>query len=278
MQKQSVLIIGASDLGTACSLRLFHAGLQVIILEKDCPLDIYHSRSFSSTVYSGFKSINNIKAKTYARALEEDILKANSDISDFIKFTTLNREIPVITETDKSFLKKIKLNYIIVCDLVLFENIKNNLPENIKIIGFNTEIDTKNFSYTICNAGSYFGRAFYAFNELSSSETKVHLNKKDIFKQIKAPLEGVFKSSKSIDDLIHEKEEIGKINDIPILSPELGRISGILNSGVIIPAGTVFVEINTSHSGQSGYVLSRDSFCLAGAVLEVILYDFQLLD
>lgn len=278
MQKLSVLIIGSSDLGTACALRLFRAGFHVVILEKDYPLDIYHSRSFSSTVYSGFKSINNIKAKTYAQILEEDMLKPNLTITDFIKFTTLNREIPVITEKDKTFLKKIKLNYIVVCDLVLFKNIKDNLPEDIRIIGFDAEINTKNFTYTICNIGAYFGRVLYAFNELSSSEIKVHLYKKNIYEQIKTPLEGVFQSSKSIDDLIHKKEEIGKINNIPILSPELGRINGILNSGVIIPAGTVFVEIDTSHSGQSGYVLSRDSFCLAGALLEVILYDIQLLD
>ena len=278
MQKQSALIIGASDLGTACALRLFHTGVQVVILEKDCPLDIYHSRSFSNAIFSGFKTIENITAKTYAQVLEEDSLKPNSNISDFIKFTILNREIPVMVETDKSYLKQLEVDYSIVCNPVLFENIKNDLPEEIKVIGFGKEFNTDNITYTICNAGQQFGRVLYAYNELSNSESKIILNKKDISEQIKAPLEGVFQSSKSVNDLIHEKEEIGRINDIPILSPALGRITGILNSGVIIPVGTVFVEIDTSHSGQSGHVLSRDSFCLAGAVLEAILYDVKLLN
>lgn len=276
MSNPTVLIAGVSDLGTACALRLFQTGLHIIIIEKDCPLDIYHSRSFSSTVFSGSITIDNIKTKTYAQALDEDTLKPDSDVFNFIQFTTLNREIPVLLESDSSYLRQTQIDYCILCETSLYENIKNNLPEECKIIGFAEEINMEKYAYSICNSGPHFGRVLYTNSELLSTESHIIQNEKEIYHQIKAPIEGVFQSSKSIDDLIHEKEEIGKIGDIPILSPALGRISGILNSGIIIPAGSVFVEIDTSHSGLSGHFLSRNSFCLAGAVLEAIMYDINI--
>jgi xanthine dehydrogenase accessory factor len=271
----TVLILGASDLGTACALRLFQAGLHIIILEKDCPLDIYHSRSFSNAIFSGYKTIENIKAKTYAQALDEDIVNPDSDISNFIQFTVLNREIPVLLESDSSYLKQTMIEYCIVCETSLYENIKNDLPENIKILGFAEEINMNKYTYTICNSRLHYGRVLYANSELLSVESHIIKNEKELYHQIKAPVEGVFQSIKSVDDLIHEKDEIGRIGDIPILSPVLGRISGILNSGIIIPAGSVFAELDTSHSGMSGHVLTMSSFCLAGAILEAIMYDIN---
>lgn len=276
MQKRSALLVGASELGTACVLRLFRAGIQILILEKDSPLDIYHSRSFSSAAFSGMKSIENIVAKTFAKSLDEGNIKTDSNIIDFIKFSLQNREIPMILESDASYLSQLVIDYIIICNLSLYETVRGQLSADSVSIGFEKEIDSDNYNYTICNTGPHFGRVLYAFDEPHGPDDNFTIKKKDKFEQVKAPLEGVFQSSKTINELVHEKEEIGKINEIPILSPVLGRINGILNSGVIIPAGAVFVEIDTSHSGFSAHVLSKDSICLSGAVLEGIMYDIRL--
>ena len=271
-----IVIIGASDLGTACALKLMRAGLDVIILENNLPLDIYHSRSFSSAVFSGIKSIENITARTFAHVMDEGAMNPHSNLPEFIDYTILNRNIPVILETDKSYLRQLSIDFTIACDDDLFEQVRNYLPEGSMTLGFNKENNPGDFSYTICDEGAYLGRVLYPFIERTDAISKASFINKQNFERIKAPIEGVFQSSKLVDELIHEKEEIGKINEIPILSPELGRISGILNSGIIVPAGRVFVEIDTSHSGQSGNLLSRNSLCLAGAVLEALLYDHSL--
>lgn len=276
MQKFKALIVGASELGTACALRLVRAGIQIVLLEKDSPLDIYHSRSFSGAVFSGSKSIENLNVKTFSKALDDDVLDTNSTILDFIQFSLQNREVPIVMETDAPHLRQLPIDFTVVCSSNLYANVKEKISENSKVIGFDEVLNSAKYAYTICNAGSHFGRVIYPFYEMAGSIEKKPIHKKDIYERVKAPLEGVFQSSKSINDLIHEKEEIGKINDIPILSPALGRISGILNSGAIVPAGSVFVEIDISLSGQSAHVLSKDSFCLAGAVLEAILYNIQL--
>jgi hypothetical protein len=87
-----------------------------------------------------------------------------------------------------------------------------------------------------------------------------------------APLEGVFISHNTIGDKIAEREEVGSINEIPILAPRNGLLSGLLHSGhfvkshqplfEIIPAGT---RIDLSKQ------TSVHCLAIAGGILEAIL-------
>ena len=81
---------------------------------------------------------------------------------------------------------------------------------------------------------------------------------------------------KHINDHVQEKEELARINNIPILAPESGRLVGILNSGILVPGGTDFAEIAPFHSCAYGHLIPTDAWAIAGAVLEVILYDMNL--
>jgi len=93
---------------------------------------------------------------------------------------------------------------------------------------------------------------------------------------VRAPLEGVFTTNCMLDGWIHEKQELGRINDIPILSPLSGKITGLLNSGLIIPGGTAFAEVCPATKSISAKRISVQSYAMAGGVLEAILYDIQL--
>jgi len=276
VRKIQALIIGASDLGTACALRLAHAGIQIVLIENDCPLDIYQSRSFSGAVFSGSKTIEGVTAGTIAKSIAGDNLAKNANVEEFITYTLKNREIPLVQASDSGYLKTFSIDYIIVTDETLYKNISIHLYDNSTSVGFDTDADSRKYIYTICNAIFYFGRVIYPHIGPAPLPEKRARHVMDSYEKIKSPIEGVFQSVKSVNDSIHEKEEIAKINEIPILSPVNGRISGILNSGVIVPAGAEFVEIDKSYSGIPGNVISKDSMCLAGAVLEAILYDQNL--
>ena len=118
---------------------------------------------------------------------------------------------------------QLSVDYSIVCDSVLYDNIREYLNENSVSIGFEKEIDSDNYAYTICNAGTHFGRILYAFAEPSISADKNVFHTKDNFERVKAPLEGVFQSSKAINELIHEKEEICKKPGSPFIYYVWGR-------------------------------------------------------
>jgi len=272
----NILIIGSSDIGTACALRLFRSGFGIILLEYGQPLDLHHHRTFSSAAYSGRKTIDEITARTAAGAMDSGLTEPDSDFKDFIRFQLKNREIPFITPQSKCKLNGLNCNYTIITDQGIYSAAKEFVPDGSKLIGFNDFDEEIGLDFLISCDPGYFGRVIYPSLKDTFTEEKKDKKEDEWPYLIRAPLEGVFVSSHSLSDRIFEKDEIGKIADIPILSPVSGRISGLLNSGIFVKAKTEFVEITALSSKNKDRTIPRSAFALAGGILEAILYDQRL--
>ena len=58
-----ILVRGGGDLASGVALRLFRAGLEVVITELDQPLTVRRSVAFSEAVYKREVSVEGINAK-----------------------------------------------------------------------------------------------------------------------------------------------------------------------------------------------------------------------
>ncbi len=270
-----VLILGSGDLATACALRLFRSGFGVIITQHHRPLDIHFHRTYSAAAYAGFKTIENITARTYAHALEGGMITPGQTALEYIDFQLNNREIAFLVPDDFSYLKKFDIKFLVVTEPVLQKEIHALLNEEVTTITFTHNSESMPGHYRIIYHDPYSGRVLYPFlqdiYELGEPEKSP-----DSENLIRSPLDGVFVSEKSAGDFLHEKDVLGKISDIPILAPHSGRLNGILNSGIMIERGTIFAEIDISGKGKDSRVIPAVHFNLAGGVLESILYHLNL--
>ncbi|HID40109.1 MAG TPA: hypothetical protein EYP36_11425 [Calditrichaeota bacterium] len=271
----AVLILGSGDLGTACALRLFRAGFGVIIAQHHRPLDIHFHRTFSAAAYAGFKTIENVTARTYAHALEGGMITPGQTVLEYIEFQLNNREIAFLTPDDFSYLKKIELKFLVVSEPALQEKIRTLLNEEVTAITFTHHPDSVPGHYRIIYEKPHSGRVLYPFLQdiYDSDERKKTQGSENL---VKSPLDGLFVSEKAPGEFVHEKDVLGKIADIPILAPQNGRLTGLLNSGIMIKRGTVFAEIDPSGKNKESRVIPVVNFTLAGAVLEAVLYHLNL--
>lgn len=273
MREEKICIIGTGPVGTACALRLFRAGFPVIMVEKQPPLDIYQHSTFSSAYFSGRRTIDEITARTLPGAIEAG-MAADIAVQEFILYQIKNREIALLTTEQASFLKTVQPAYAVYSNSSFHSEINEHLPDECTLItlGQNPPGESR---YRIADNDLYLGRVEYPFldNRLASGASESSERKNKEF--VRAPLGGVFTSLKQIGDAVYEKEEIGRINDIPILAPLSGWIAGLLNSGLLIPAKTVFAEIHKA-SKKAAKIIEPQAFAIAGGVLEAILYDINL--
>jgi xanthine dehydrogenase accessory factor len=276
VQKKNVCIIGSGTDGTACALRLFRAGFGIMIIEKSPPVDIYHHLTFSRAYFSGKRSIDGITARTLPGAIEAG-LEPDIQIKDFVDFQIKNREIALLTHEQVLFLKNIQIDYLVLTDSQVLADDIIHISNNTKLIciGFNENV--ADCRYRIANDPVHFGQVLYPFLDDKAFSSKEINGTSESDNIIKAPLEGVFTTLKQVGDNIYEKDEAGRINDIPILSPFAGRITGLLNSGLFIQSKTIFAEVNPVKNIISTSVLPQSSFALAGGVLEAVIFD-SLLD
>ncbi len=270
MTTPRICIAGSNDIATATAVRLYRSGFPVILFTTPHPLDIHHKRTFSGAVFSGRKSVLQVTAVTFAGSIEQGDISEELTVEEFVQFTHSNRRIPVLMPGDLTRLDANTIEYLFVADAELSALLPESLQSQPVQIALEGETEAR---YGVYASGPCRGQVNYAFLEGDCSAERADHNKTET---VRAPLEGVFTSQHSAGDLVHEKQELGRINEIPILSPATGLINGLLNSGALIPAGTVFAEITSAGSTISARHLPEEAFAIAGGVLEAILFDQNL--
>lgn len=270
MPAPRILIAGSNDIATATAIRLYRSGFSVILFSSPHPLDIHHKRTFSGAVFSGIKSVLQVTAVTFAGSIEQGDLSEEKSVNEFVTFTHSNRRIPIVLPDDVSKLDAGRIDYLFTADAELSALLPESLQTQPVQIGLYGKGAAR---YNVFANGPCRGQVDYAFLEEACSAQP---EDKTGAETVRAPLEGVFTSAHSAGDLIHEKQELGRINDIPILSPITGLINGLLNSGAFIPAGIVFAEIVSAGHSELVRHVPESAFAVAGGVLEVVLFDQNL--
>lgn len=271
-----VLICGTDDLASAVAIRLYRSGLHPILLSSERPLDIHYQRTYSGAVYAGSKAIDQVTSWTVAGLLQKGDINPAASIGDFIHYVLANRNIPILSNNELKSDPSISVDYIFISDAELFLEIPVRISDAPVIIAPADMGVFEQSRYRICRDFSCLGSVIYPFNRERFVDCTKDEPQSSDFETVRAPLEGVFTTDCTLDDLVHEKQELGRINDIPILSPLSGRITGLLNSGMIIKGGTLFAEVCPVSQKTSAKRISTKSFAVAGGVLEAILYDIHL--
>jgi xanthine dehydrogenase accessory factor len=258
--KFTIAIIGAGDTGTAAAIRCFKCGFRPILIERKHPTDLHFFKNFSDVVYLGEKIVEEIRCRLISESPDTE------NLQNEIQLSQRNREIPMLSGDLTSILSAINPEIIVDSRLKLQSGEEwswNDFPCVVKI-GSEFKVGTDGH-FVIGAAGKELGRTIRTPQDLTSElPVNNHISL--------APLEGVFINNNEIGDRVKEREEVGRIDDIPILSPLNGIISGILHSGHFVNRQQPLFEI-VPHSVKVNVErqASTESLAIAGGIIEAIL-------
>ncbi len=272
MDFPTVLICGTGDYATASAIRLFRAGLKLLLLGKSPYYDIHQNRTFTRAIFQGFRKIRGVTARTLSDAVSRNSLPLGASLQQFISFTIKNQEIPLVLLQDLKEHEKFAVDYVLRFDEELYEALQKHLN------GTETTIapdKAGNAHYRLCTKPEFWGEVIYPFDDEEEFESKSSESIPSPVSVVRAPIEGMFEATVEVGQKIHEKEELGKINEIAIFAPSAGVVSGILNSGLIVERGQAIVEISSPQIAGNARVLPPEAFSLAGGALEAILFDWN---
>ncbi len=272
MPLPSVLICGTDDHATACALRLFRAGYQPILLSPDSPPDLHHHRTFTRAVHLGSKTINAVRARTWSSAIESELLPLNSKLDDFIRYATLNNEIPIVLVKELKRGFYFPVNFALLFDEQTNQIARTHIEENVVRIALQ-DLTSEDAQYRIATHPFYLGRVIYPFNQDEFVASTYPDQKKRTI--ISADREGVFQTSKDIGQAVFKGDVIGTVDDLSLKSPLDGIISGQLNSGLFVKPGVALIEISDKSQAPNVRILPVESFAIAGGVLEAVSYHWH---
>lgn len=258
MNKILVIIRGGGDLATGVAVRLFRAGLSVIILEIDHPTVIRLPVSFAGAVYEGKIIVEEIEAVLISSWEEAE------------KITKLNK-VPVFVDPKGSCIKK--LSPTVLVDAILAKrNLGTKINQAPLVIGLGPGFTAgKDVDAVIeTKRGHNLGRVIYQGQTVPDTGVPGEVGGESKRRLLRAPAEGKIIPLHKIGDLLRAGEVIAEVEGVPLKA----EISGVLR-GLIYPKSWVIKEMKVGDSDPRGireycFTVSDKARSLGGAVLEAI--------
>jgi len=250
-----ILIRGGGDLASGVALRLYRAGLKVLVSELPQPLAVRRMVSFAEAVYAGQFEVEGVRARLVNRKQVQATLDAG--------------EIPVIIDPDASILTELPIP--IVIDGRLTKQSPAPLPVDVSLhIGLGPGFHAGRNCHAVVETrrSHTLGRVYWE----GSPQPDSGLPEGDPRRVLRASADGQLVGYAQIGDHLEEGQEIAVISDqFPIVSPFPGVLRGLIHPGLHVTAGLKIGDVDPRDNREICFLVSDKALAIGGAVLEAIL-------
>ncbi|MEW6082967.1 MAG: selenium-dependent molybdenum cofactor biosynthesis protein YqeB [Chloroflexota bacterium] len=255
-----VLIRGGGDLASGVALRLYRAGIKVLITELPQPLAVRRAVAFSEAVYDGTHTVEGVRAK---------LVEANQ--LDGWREADI---VPVLIDPEASILST--FHFPVVVDARLLKSPPQPLPVPVPLhIGLGPGFHAGRDCHAVIETrrSHTLGRVFWdGETQPDSGEPEG-----DPRRVLRAPANGVLKSMKKIGDHCEEGESVAIIEDqIIITSPFRGVLRGMIRDGLRVTKGLKIGDVDARNDPSACFLVSDKSLAIGGGVLEAVLTQPQI--
>ena len=250
-----VLLRGGGDLATGVALRLYRAGIRVVITELPHPLAVRRTVSFAEAVYEG----RHIVERVTARLVERDQLRASWEAG----------EVPVLIDPEADILTQ--FYFPIVVDARLMKQAPAPLPTHVPLhIGLGPGFHAgKNCHAVIETRRSHtLGRVYWTgTTQPDSGEPEG-----DPRRVLRAPEDGVMISKLNIGEYVDAGQVVAVIGEQwSVTSPIAGVLRGLIHNGLAVTKGMKVGDVDARNDASACRLVSDKALAIGGGVLEAIL-------
>ena len=253
-----VVIRGAGDLASGVALRLWRAGMDVVLLDVEKPTAIRRTVAFSEAIVHGEQRVEDVTARLAAVETVEETLAAGC--------------IPVLVDPEGRSIQKLKPDALV--DAILA---KRNLGTGIRdapvVIGvgpgFTAGVDCHAVVETM--RGHSLGRVIREGSAIPNTGIPGLIGGFAGERVLRAPAAGLFHPLRDIGDAVTEGEILATVEGKPIIATLTGTLRGILPEGTEVFPGMKAGDIDPRCQRSHCFTASDKALAVGGGVLEAIL-------
>ena len=249
-----ILIRGGGDLASGVALRLYRAGLKVLISELPQPLAVRRTVSFGEAVYAGQVAVEGVTARLVKRGQVTAALDAG--------------EIPVLVDPQASILTE--LDFSVVIDGRLTKHPPEPLPVPVPLhIGLGPGFHAgRNCQAVIETRRSHtLGRVYWEGTAQSDSGQP----EGDPRRVLRAPAEGVLTSQVQIGEHVEAGQVVAEVAGTPIVAAFPGVLRGLIHPGLHVTKGLKVGDVDLRDDPSMCHLVSDKALAIGGGVLEALL-------
>lgn len=253
-----VLIRGAGDLATGVALRLYRAGVQVVMTDLPQPTAIRRTVSFSQAIYLGRCQVEDVSARRCTAEEAPAVLAMG--------------EIPVLA--DPSCRCRAVLHPDVLVDAILAKrNLGTRLTDAPLVIaagpGFTAGVDCHAVVETM--RGHYLGRVLLHGAAQPNTAVPGLIGGFAGERVLRAPRAGVFHQILEIGATVQPGDVAATVEDVPMVCTIGGILRGILPDGISVTQGMKAGDVDPRCRPDHCSCASDKALAVGGGVLEAIL-------
>jgi xanthine dehydrogenase accessory factor len=254
----TILLRGGGDLASGVALRLFRAGLNVVITELAQPLAVRRAVAFSEAVYDGQVTIEGVTGH------------AVSDPTDTLKILNIlgKRQIPVLVDPDCRAARP--LNPLAIVDGRMQKRPPEPLLHGaVLYIGLGPGFEAPQNCHAVVETrrGHTMGRLIWqgkALNDTAQPEG-------DARRVLRAPADGVVRSQANIGEHFESGQEIAAVGEQVIAAPFAGTLRGLVRPGLAVTRQAKIGDLDPRDNREYCFTISDKALAVGGGVLEALL-------
>jgi len=262
-----VLIRGGGDLASGVALRLYRAGMRVVITELPQPLAVRRLVSFAEAVNSGEVTVEGVTGRKVA------------DPTDSLRILQIlsKGQVPVLVDPDAKAAQA--LHPSVIVDGRMLKRPPEPLRHTARLYiglgpGFSAPKDCSAVVET--QRGHRLGRVIWhgaAENDTGQPET---VGERHTERVLRAPVDGILHTFTEIQAHLEAGEAVAKVGGEVIKAPFTGVLRGLLPEGMNVSQGLKIGDLDPRDNPDLCRLVSDKSLAVGGGVLEAIFSTVDL--
>ncbi len=250
-----VLIRGGGDLATGVALRLYRAGVKLVVAELAGPLAVRRTVSFSEAVYEGRWTVEGVTA------VRADSLALALELAD-------QGHVPVLVAPALVSLWSPHLDVLV--DARLTKHTPDTDPSMAPlVVGLGPGFVAGRHCHAVVETqrGHTLGRAYWSGAALADTATP----EGDPRRVLRAPADGRVTTRAAIGDTVAAGSCVADVAGQVVTSPFTGLVRGLIRPGAVVSRGTKIGDIDARGDRSHCFLVSDKALAIGGGVLEAIL-------
>lgn len=263
-RKNIIMILGGGDLASGVALRLYRAGLKLVISELPQPLAVRRYVSFAEAVYQGEFEVEGVVAKRVDQVEDIDAVLASN-------------KIPVIVDPELDLLHI--LQPLVLVDARMLKHAPEYQMEIAPlVIGLGPGFVAGEHCHAVIetNRGHKLGRVIWKGAAEADTRIPEAVLQRREERVLRAPSSGIFLPDKEIGDRVIKGELIARIDDMPVYAPFDGIIRGLVYHGIYVSEGMKIGDVDPRDDPTYAFLVSDKALSVGGGVLEAILQSEEI--
>ena len=253
-----VVIRGAGALARGVALRLWRAGMDVVLLDVAKPTAIRRTVAFSEAIVHGEQTVEDVTARLAAVETVEETLAAGY--------------IPVLVDPEGRSIPKLKPDALV--DAILAKrNLGTKITDAPVVIGvgpgFTAGVDCHAVVETV--RGHTLGRVIREGSAIPNTGIPGLIGGFAGERVLRAPAAGLFHPLRDIGDAVTEGEVLATVEGKSMPATLTGILRGILPEGTEVFPGMKAGDIDPRCQRSHCFTASDKALAVGGGVLEAIL-------